>query len=61
MLKAENEDQLQAFLATHKAAQIVDFSLNLSNQIKRDIGYQCLPLHQNDGDGFYYALLQKRG
>ena len=61
MLKAENEDQLQAFLATHKAAQIVDFSLDLSNQIKRDIGYQCLPLHQNDGDGFYYALLQKRG
>lgn len=59
LLKAENENQIQAFLAKTHNAKIVDFTLDLPSQIKRDVGYQCLPLHENDGDGFYYALLQK--
>lgn len=59
ILKAENEQQIQAFLAKTSEAKIVDFTLNLANQIKREVGYQCLPLSEHDGDGFFYALLQK--
>ena len=61
LLKAENEQQLAKFLAEHADGQQIDFSLNLPNQIKREIGWQCLPLDPNGGDGFYYALLQKKG
>ena len=59
LLKAENERQIQAFLACEPNAVAVEFTLTLLNQIKQDVGYQCLPLDINDGDGFYYALLQK--
>lgn len=59
ILKAENEQQIQAFLAKTSEAKVVDFTLNLPNQIKREVGYQCLPLSEHDGDGFFYALLQK--
>lgn len=59
LLKAENERQIQAFLACEPNAVAVEFILTLPNQIKQDVGYQCLPLDINDGDGFYYALLQK--
>ena len=59
VLKAENETQIGSFLAKNDDAKVIDFTLNLPNQIKRDVGYQCLPLNENDGDGFYYALLQK--
>lgn len=61
LLKAENEQQLAAFVTTHLDAEPVDFDLNLPNQLKRDIGWQCLPLDAAGGDGFYYALLQKKG
>ena len=59
MLKAENEQQIGAFLAKNSKGKVVEFSLNLNNQIKREVGYQCLPLNPNGGDGFFYALLQK--
>lgn len=60
LLKAENEQQIQVFLSKNQNADVVDFVLNLNNQIKRDIGYQCLPINPNGGDGFYYVLLNKR-
>ena len=60
ILKAENEEQLAEFMATHADAEAVDFDLNLSNQFKRPIGWQCLPLDAHGGDGFYYAMLKKR-
>lgn len=59
LLKDENENQLTSFLKSHHNAKAVEFELTLPNQIKREIGYQCLPLNNDDGDGFYYALLQK--
>lgn len=59
ILKDENERQIIQFLNTHSNAKAVTFELTLPNQIKQKIGYQCLPLDNNDGDGFYYALLQK--
>ncbi len=59
LLKAENEQQMQAFLSEHHNAKAVDFELTLPNQIKQAVGYQCLPLDNKGGDGFYYALLTK--
>lgn len=59
LLKAENEHQITNFLAKMSNAKAVDFELTLPNQIKQAVGYQCLPLNDDDGDGFYYALLQK--
>ncbi|MCP3896447.1 methyltransferase domain-containing protein, partial [Moraxella sp.] len=59
LLKAENERQITNFLANTPTAKTVDFELTLPNQIKQAVGYQCLPLNDDDGDGFYYALLQK--
>lgn len=61
LLKAENVRQLEAFLAVHSEAVAIDFTLDLPNQIKQAIGWQCLPLDPQGGDGFYYALLQKQG
>ncbi len=59
MLKAENENQIRAFLAEQQDAKVVDFVLTLPNQIKTAVGYQCLPIDPQGGDGFFYALLQK--
>ena len=59
LLKIENEKQILNFLANTPNAKAVDFGLNLPSQIKQTVGYQCLPLSDDDGDGFYYALLQK--
>lgn len=59
LLKAENEHQITNFFAKMSNAKAVDFELTLPNQIKQAVGYQCLPLNDDDGDGFYYALLQK--
>lgn len=59
LLKAENETQITTFVADRKDVQVLDFTLDLPNQIKQQIGYQCLPLDAYSGDGFYYALLQK--
>lgn len=60
MLKAENVAQLQLFTATHNDIKEVEFDLTLPNQFKQAIGWQCLPLDEHGGDGFYYALLQKK-
>lgn len=59
LLKAENVQQLEQFLATTPNAKAVDFDLSLPHQFKQPVGWQCLPLDENGGDGFYYALLQK--
>lgn len=59
MLKQENEQQILRFLDNTSNASEAVFTLDLPNQIKQKIGYQCLPLTPNDGDGFYYAVLQK--
>ncbi|WP_323843413.1 16S rRNA (cytosine(967)-C(5))-methyltransferase RsmB [Moraxella sp. Pampa] len=59
LLKVENEGQILRFLAKNNDAKVVAFGLNLPNQIRQAVGYQCLPLSCDDGDGFYYALMQK--
>ena len=59
LLKVENVTQLEHFLANHPEAKTVEFELTLPNQFKQAIGWQCLPLDEQGGDGFYYALLQK--
>lgn len=59
LLKAENESQLLDFVAGRQDVKVLDFVLTLPNQIQQQIGYQCLPLDAQSGDGFYYALLQK--
>ncbi len=59
LLKDENERQMVKFIHHHDNAKAVEFELTLPNQLKQEIGYQCLPLNEHDGDGFYYALLQK--
>lgn len=61
LLKVENVTQLEHFLANHPEAKTVEFELTLPNQFKQAIGWQCLPLDEQGGDGFYYALLQKTG
>lgn len=60
LLKTENEGQINNFLAKNPDAKVVNFELNLPNQLKSKVGYQCLPLDPNGGDGFFYALLQKQ-
>lgn len=59
LLQAENEQQIGSFLQHHHDAHVVPFDLKLPNQLAVSVGYQCLPLDPNGGDGFYYALLQK--
>ncbi|MDO4894876.1 16S rRNA (cytosine(967)-C(5))-methyltransferase RsmB [Moraxella sp.] len=59
ILKAENEHQLLDFLNANTDAKPLPFTLDLPNQIKQQVGYQCLPLDTQGGDGFYYAALQK--
>lgn len=62
LLKAENEQQMTQFIEKNPDVVVVDFKLNYHqqfNQFKQKIGWQCLPLTPQDGDGFYYALLHK--
>lgn len=64
ILKAENVEQMQAFLSRHNDAMVVPFADEDCNWgIEQAIGRQCLPVYQDEnhkgGDGFYYALLQK--
>lgn len=59
LLKVENESQILKFLSQQSDAQIVDFQLDLPGQFRQAVGYQCLPLDPQGGDGFYYALLKK--
>lgn len=63
ILKRENEQQMQHFLACHLDAQATPLSLppHASNQaaIPQSYGIQLLPA-PDSGDGFYYCLLFKR-
>ncbi|WP_230657116.1 transcription antitermination factor NusB [Psychrobacter sp. I-STPA10] len=64
ILKAENVEQMQAFISRHTDTQVIEFDdVGCNWGIKQDIGRQCLslglPLVENSGDGFYFALLQK--
>ncbi|OOS07407.1 16S rRNA (cytosine967-C5)-methyltransferase [Moraxella cuniculi DSM 21768] len=59
ILKAENELQIIDFIKKNTDAQATPFVLDLPNQIKQTVGYQCLPLDRFGGDGFYYAMLTK--
>lgn len=58
ILKAENEQQMQQFFATHTDAQEVP--LNVDWGIVQTHGRQLLP-KQGQGDGFYYCLIRKTG
>ncbi len=59
ILKVENESQLVDFLSCHDDAMALSFKLDLAHQIPQQVGYQCLPIEADGGDGFYYALLKK--
>ncbi|MDO5768368.1 MAG: transcription antitermination factor NusB [Psychrobacter sp.] len=64
ILKAENIDQMQAFISRHSDAVHVPFADDQCNWgIQQEIGRQCLPVYQHEhdlgGDGFYFALLKK--
>ncbi len=57
VLKQENENQIEHFLATHKDAQ--ELIIDEEWGIARPVGRQVLPGSQSM-DGFYYARLQKK-
>ncbi len=56
ILKDENSNQIKSFFENQKDAKLID--IESMRQFKTEFGYQVLPSAQN-GDGFYYALLQK--
>ncbi len=58
ILKAENEMQMVNF--AHDYDNVEEISINGDWGIAQKIGRQCLPLAENTGDGFYYAVLKKR-
>ncbi len=56
VLRAENENQAQAFITRH--TNVESLELHHPNALKSGLGYQTLPgVHPMDG--FYYALFQK--
>ena len=55
ILPAENQDNIRAFLAAHPDARLQTLALPACT----DTGYGSLHLPDDDGDGFYYALLHK--
>ncbi len=56
LLKAENEQQIAAFLARTPNAQDIKLDGNWGEA--RPVGRQCLPV-EDGGDGFYFAKLVK--
>lgn len=56
ILKQENSEQIKLFLDNQNDAKLIE--IQSMHQFKTDFGYQVLPSTEN-GDGFYYALLQK--
>ena len=60
ILKQENVEQMQAFLAHYTDARAIEFTEMCSWGIAQEIGRQCLPIDSDGGDGFYYALLRKQ-
>ncbi len=61
ILKQENVEQMQDFLKHHNDATAIEFTDECNWGIAQDIGRQCLPIDSAGGDGFYYALLRKKG
>lgn len=57
LLKAENEQQMAAFLARTPNAKEIKITTDWG--VECPIGKQCLPLTLDDGDGFYFAKLVK--
>jgi 16S rRNA (cytosine967-C5)-methyltransferase len=57
LLKAENSDQLQRFVATTPAAVAVP--ITVAGALACEVGVQLLP-QEGGHDGFYYGLLLKR-
>jgi 16S rRNA (cytosine967-C5)-methyltransferase len=56
LLKAENEDQIAAFLK--RTSNAVEKPIVADWGMKRPIGRQCFPA-TDSGDGFYFAVLDK--
>ena len=61
ILKQENVEQIQEFMRHHTDASAIEFTADCNWGIAQDVGRQCLPIDSDSGDGFYYALLQKKG
>jgi 16S rRNA (cytosine967-C5)-methyltransferase len=65
--RVENHQRIGAFLAAHPDAELRPLP-DLPNALSSEHGLQCLPVTAanieggtpDDGDGFFYALLQKR-
>lgn len=60
VLKAENEQQMQAFFAKHADASEIECALPFAE--REAYGYQILPIsvmRHEKMDGFYYCLIQK--
>ena len=55
ILPHENQNNIRAFLAAHADARLQTLNLPACT----DTGYGSLHLPDDDGDGFYYALLHK--
>ena len=60
ILKQENVEQMQDFIKHHDDAVAIEFTEDCNWGIAQTIGRQCLPIDSTSGDGFYYALLQKK-
>ena len=60
ILKQENVEQMQDFIKHHDDAVAIEFTEDCNWGIAQTIGRQCLPIDGTSGDGFYYALLQKK-
>ena len=59
ILKQENVEQMQDFMTYYNNVAAIEFSDDCNWGIEQAIGRQCLPIDSENGDGFYYALLQK--
>ncbi|UJF24173.1 16S rRNA (cytosine(967)-C(5))-methyltransferase RsmB [Suttonella sp. R2A3] len=55
ILPAENQQVIEAFLSAQPQAKLK----TISHPALRDTGYGMLHLPDRDGDGFFYALLEK--
>jgi 16S rRNA (cytosine967-C5)-methyltransferase len=59
VLPSENKEQIQSFLSRTDDAQLI--VTPIPDALDTGFGQQLLPSHSRGGDGFFYALLHKRG